>query len=200
MGFNMDKKINASDVNIFNFNLKNTMVYLKPKYAQDINKYYKFKNYTDPVKFVEGRFVRGTTGIIAMKEKFYFEIFRNEFQRLFEAGITSVANDRYTNEHNITEDLVETLKPIEFSKDFTVYDEKKELVPLSLSQLSAGFIIWLTAVMSAILVFILEFVHYKCSEVWEKFLLRREEKVIMENEKRSRVKNSDKVEYKVEVV
>lgn len=181
MGFNMNKTISKEDINVFNFELKNAVHWTRPLQPKHKTTYYKFKNSSEPIKFVEGYIFRGTTGIIALKEDLFFETFKNAFQRLFEAGIT--------NHIIIKTSDKEEQKTLEYyksklSEDFKVYNEKKELVPLSLSQLGAAFIIWLTAVLIVILVFFLEFLHFKCSQAWEKFLFNRETELIMKNERR----------------
>lgn len=166
----MDAKINHFDKNVLNFASKNTVPWFAPRKFQQIDKYYKHANYSEPVKFAKGYVARGITGIFGHKEDLFFVTFKNEFQKLFEAGITNVVK------LNSSKSFDEKVMNSKLHKDFTVYDEKKELVPMSMSQLSAGFIIWFSAILIVILVFFLEILYYKLSQVWEQFLFDRETK------------------------
>lgn len=178
--------MNESDTNFFNYAAKNTKIVTRPHEIKHLASYYKHKNYSDPVKFAKNSFATDFTGIIAHRDNAFYETFKNAFQRLFEAGITSVINVKSSNKE--VGKAIDRLLSKHSHEEFKVYNEKKELVALSLSHLSPGFIIWLTALVLVILVFFLEILHYKCSKAWKEFLLKREAEVIMKNENKIKVR------------
>lgn len=108
----------------------------------------KNKFYNDPYKTTTDNVFVKLAGYSARKSNNLFKTFRDEFQRLFEAGIT---NKFYGG------------KFTDFLKDdkVVIYDDKKEFVKLSVGILKAGFIIWSVTVFISILVFFGEILHFK---------------------------------------
>lgn len=172
LGFNMSQSLNMVDRNLFNYTLKIAVPFMKLHGLEEKSIYFKNIHYSDPIKFAKGTMFNQYAGITANHNDNYFAIFRDEFQRLFEAGITKVVVGK-SEMSKLSNDVLKS----KLSKDFEVYDQQKELVPLSLSQLSAGFVIWIVAVMIAIFVFFLEILHHKCSQAWHKFRLEKDTKI-----------------------
>jgi hypothetical protein len=134
-----------------------------PRYPKSHDKksmIFKLGKSINSFKFLDDNLFTVTSGIVSNKNCIFYKLMRDNVQKLFEAGITQkLKGTKYTN--------------LQFYKDLIkVHDTTKNWIPLDLTMLEAGFIIWLIAVAISILVLLIEVLFYYLSILIERYQSR----------------------------
>lgn len=157
----------------YNECLKNKKAICDPKMALLFPKIYNFHGkvleqslkssyqYGLTYKFTKDNIFQITQGLSLPKNSIFFVLFKTEFQKLFESGI--VQKFKFKSFFSYDEYRYDQ-KEISI---FKIHQEGKEVVPLSLSHLEAGFVIWLVTVLISIFVFLIENIYYQISKTYQ---------------------------------
>lgn len=105
-----------------------------------------------PMKFTKDNIYETKWAFSTNINNICFKLFRDEVEKLFEAGIANVYEGLQ---------MMKTVSLKNLFSDLEIYNDKIELTVLSLTHLKAGFIIWLVSIVIATLGFIGEHVHYR---------------------------------------
>jgi hypothetical protein len=122
------------------------------RYPETQSKPLIFKESQQYFKYTKDNLVVYQMGIAFTREFIHFELFRDEFQKLFESGIVKKFGlNIYDNMNSAAKLSIMLLNKEEDPKVF------------SLEDLKSGFVIWLVTVLIAMVVFICEKIHYQVS-------------------------------------
>lgn len=141
---NHDEQIeDYENLSYFEPGRKRTRIYLKPAPHILKTKKFIFRNYKDPVKFINEAMPTGLSGITMPRNDFYAKPFLDVLQRLNEAGLLLKHKGR-------------KMFSFESLFDFNFQNQDDPQV-LTWNHLYAGFYVWIAAVVISIIVFICEF-------------------------------------------
>lgn len=126
-----------------------------------------------PVKFLRDNVQVFTGGLSSPKNCPMFKFLKENVQRLFESGITQTLKGIKLN------------SLLDYKEIFQVHENSITIVPLNLTMLEAGFVIWLTSVVISILVFFVEIIYFNLSNLMRKKLLRKPHKLKYDTKKLS---------------
>lgn len=101
----------------------------------------------EPVKYSKNNVVTGMTGFAFRKYDIFYDTFRMQLQRLFEAGIIS--------------NLYKRVFSLSGSRDVVLYEPKKKKEILSLKHLYPGFYIWIGSILVSCLAFVGEIITFR---------------------------------------
>lgn len=147
-------KEQCENANSYNYKLKQAFWHLRISNTLSHKKFQR-KGFENPCKFAEDDVNKFKLGFVTQPNHILFKLFKDEFQKLFESGITQ----------SIKASLKKQLEK-EFLEEFQVFTgERDEVAPLTLFDLKAGFVIWLVAVAVCVLVFIGEILHSQISKL-----------------------------------
>lgn len=154
-------------------------VYLNQRFpgSEKKSQLYKIKNSEKVVKFSRDNAFTFLEGFTLEKNDVLFKPFKKVIQRLFEAGIL----EKYPGKNAVNVNKENNIK---------IHDTQKKLVNLSLTHLQAGFVIWLSFVMIAIVSFFGEIFHHQ-------FKLRIRGRVQKQIEKLQKIKMISKTQRKM---
>lgn len=150
-----------------------------PRYpgTHDKSMLFNFTNCSYPIKFLSDNLFVLTSGISSPKNNPMFKMFRENIQRLHESGITQkLKGIKYSNHES-------------YKKIIRVHEEPAKFVPMNLTMLEAGFIIWLVAVAISIVVFFCEIMFYHISCFIVKIRTKRIDKASKQIKSSQRRKN-----------
>lgn len=151
-----------------------------PRYpgTHDKSMLFNFTNCSYPMKFLSDNLFDLTSGFSSPKNNPMFKMFRENIQRLHESGITQkLKGIKYSNHES-------------YKKIIRVHEELAKFVPMNLTMLEAGFIIWLVAVAISIVVFFCEIMFYHISCFIVKIRTKSIEKASKQTKIKSRKKKS----------
>lgn len=135
---NIEKRLETKD--------EEPIFIILPRYPGTKDKSMTFRSYyrRSPVKFLSDDLILISSGVSAPANHPEYILFRDNIQRLFEAGLTNeLSGTKYG-------------KSDHFQMMFQIYDKQMNLAPLNLKMLEAGFVIWLVSVGISMLAFLYE--------------------------------------------
>lgn len=173
------KVIKPYDLHPDFFHFKNKNSWMQPrtiKGIENLRRFYKVETFDDPVKLLKDNAGSFFMGFRMYSNNLYFRMFAKEFQKLFEAGITEMIDQQ------TMADITRNLKDY-----FEIHVETRdEVTPLTLTDLHAGFIIWLSVVLVTIFVFICELIKHKCTR--EMLKIQQKRRIMKKNQTRINLK------------
>jgi hypothetical protein len=114
---------------------------------------FRYADYKQPVKFLRDNIYKFHTGLSTPKNSPLSKLLKDNIQRLFESGIFKHVMKKY--DYGESKWMMELFKLVEDPPMF---------VPLNLTMLQAGFVIWLCSVAVSIVVYIGEQIYFHTSK------------------------------------